>query len=102
MRTLNFSVNEQTIKKEGDFSKIVKGSKGYLQCKFDFSNEWSSYQVAAVFEYKENVVLVPVVDSICSVPDSMTDGLYFCIKLLGVKAADQYFYTEKVLVEQED
>ena len=31
MRVLHFSVNEQNIKKSGDFSGIVKGSKGYLK-----------------------------------------------------------------------
>lgn len=102
MRTLDFLVDGQTLIRQGDFSKIVKGSKGYLQCKFDFSEDWSTYQVAAIFEYKETTKLVQVENSICDVPDEVTDGGYFTLRLLGVKTSDQYFYTEKLLIEQED
>lgn len=102
MRTLDFKVDGQSLVKQGDFSKLIKGSKGYLQCKFDFSNEWATYQAAAIFEYKETTRLVAITDSLCAVPDEVTDGGYFTIRLLGVKSSDQYFYTEKLLVEQED
>lgn len=102
MRTLDFIVQEQSLIRQGDFSKIIKGSKGYLQCKFDFSQEWTTYQVAAIFEYRDTTRLVQVTDSMCDVPDEVTDGLYFTLRLLGVKDTDHYFYTEKLLIEQED
>lgn len=102
MRTLDFAVEGQHINKLGDFSKIIKGSKGYLQCKFDFSNGWSTYQVAAIFEYKDTTKMIQVKDCTCNVPDEVTDGGYFTLRLLGVKTSDQYFYTEKLLIEQED
>lgn len=102
MRTLDFLVDGQTLIRQGDFSKIIKGSKGYLQCKFDFSNDWSTYQVAAIFEFKDITKMVQVEDSTCNVPDEVTDGGYFTIRLLGVKTSDQYFYTEKLLIDQED
>lgn len=102
MRTLDFVVQEQSLTRQGDFSKIIKGSKGYLQCKFDFSQEWSTYQVAAIFTYKEETRMVQVEDSMCQVPDEVTDSTYFTMRLLGVKDADHYFYTEKLLIEQED
>ena len=49
MRVLHFSVNEQNIKKSGDFSGIVKGSKGYLKAEFSFGSEWSRRKAAASF-----------------------------------------------------
>jgi len=102
MRTLDFSVSGQTVTRVGDFSSIIKGSKGYLQCRFDLSNEWTTYRIAAIFQYKDQVELVQVENGICNVPDSVTDGDYFLLKLLGVKSANQYFYTETILIEQED
>lgn len=53
MRVLHFSVNEQNIKKSGDFSGIVKGSKGYLKAEFSFGSEWSRRKAAASFFTQE-------------------------------------------------
>ena len=43
MRTLEFIVEDQTIKKNPacDFDGIVPGTSGYLKAKFTFSKEWN-------------------------------------------------------------
>ena len=65
MRTLKFNVEGQSLKKDSacDFSGIVKGSKGYLQCSFSFSREWAGCKVAASFwSYDKEKGATPVVN----------------------------------------
>ena len=48
-RTLVFKINRQKIEKDGDFSGLVKGTRGYLQASFSYTNEWNGCKKAAVF-----------------------------------------------------
>lgn len=41
MRTLQFKVSGQSLSKDGNFSGIVAGTKGYLWLYFDFDPEWA-------------------------------------------------------------
>lgn len=65
---------------------IVKGSKGYLQCRFSFSEEWQKMKKVAVFSdaygFKEEHA-VPVIENVCPVPDEVTDGHRIYIKVVG-------------------
>lgn len=51
MRTLIFEANGQQLKKSPscDFSGIAKGSKGYLEAKFELSKDWDDCLIAASF-----------------------------------------------------
>ena len=51
MRTLRFTVDGQTIRKnpDCDFSGLVAGSVGYLRANFKFSKEWFGCTKAASF-----------------------------------------------------
>lgn len=102
MKTLEFDVVQQSVTRIGDLSKIIRGSKGYLECLFNFDETWTGYKVIAMFESKNNTEVAIVENSICRVPDSMTDEDHFCMKLLGIKTIDNYTYTNKILIEQED
>ena len=103
MRTLQFIVERQNLKKDPacDFSGIVKGSKGYLQCSFSFSREWVGCKVAASFwSYDKEIDAAAVVRGVCQIPDSVTGYRRIGISLTGVK--DGYrITTDKVLIEQE-
>lgn len=103
MRILEFSVDKQKLVKSGDFSGIVSGSKGYLKCKFNFiSEDWTACKVVAVFKHNNEEYAVAVNnDRTCMVPNEVTDGRCFKIKMVGVKGKDYSITTNKVLISQE-
>lgn len=103
MRVLNFDVIEQKLQKnpKSDFSGIIRGSKGYLQCGFNLSKEWKGCRVAASFWYYEKEIdAAPVIGGSCTIPDSVTDYREFEVSLVGIR--DSYrITTNRVKIEQE-
>lgn len=103
MRVLNFDVIEQKLQKnpKSDFSGIIRGSKGYLQCSFSLSEEWKGCRVAASFwHYDKEIDAAPVIGGNCTIPDSVTDYREFEVSLVGIR--DSYrITTNRVKVEQE-
>ena len=51
MRILQFKVAGQNLSKDGDFSGIVAGTKGYLYTEYNFDSEWDGCKKAAVFSF---------------------------------------------------
>ena len=103
MRTIKFIVDGQNIKRDltCDFSKIVKGSKGYLKCNFSFSAEWSGCKIAASFwSFGKEIDAALLENGECQIPDSVTDFRKFGISLIGVRGGYR-ITTNKVWVEQE-
>lgn len=101
MRTLDFSVDGQKLDKIGDFSNLIKGSKGYLRCKFKFDSDWSGHKVIAVFE--RNKKQLPVAlrsDKTCMIPDEMSQASCFKMSLIGDKDGNR-ITTNKITIEQE-
>lgn len=103
MRTLQFSVDGQKLIKENDFSNIIRGSKGYLDCRFTFNTaDWSGRKIIALFENGgEEFAMAVNADRSCGVPNEVTDSSFFRIKLVGVGADGSQIITNKILVEQE-
>lgn len=103
MRTLKFIVDEQSLRKDPDcdFSGVVKGSKGYLQCSFSFSKEWNGCKVAASFwSYDKEIDAAAVVRGVCQIPDGVTNRRRFGVSLTGIKNGYR-ITTNKIWVEQE-
>lgn len=101
MRTLQFSVDKQKLSKNGDFSGIIRGTKGYLKCDFAFnSNDWAGYKVVAVFEKNKEEFAVAVRSGSCTIPNEVTDGSYFKVRLVGA-IGDNRITTNRVLISQE-
>lgn len=102
MRDLQFTVDEQTLSASGDILNIVRGSKGYLRCRFAFCQDsWKRCNVVVVFESESNTeYAVPLNrDGVCDVPDEVTDGKHFKIRLIGVRG-DYRITTNKILINQ--
>lgn len=103
MRTLKFTINGQTIKKDSDcdFSGLVAGSIGYLRAKFTFSKEWFECKKAASFwiDGQEHAVLLDVIDS-CMIPEAALTGEMFKVSVTGVKPGYK-IGTNKTKVKQE-
>ena len=103
MRILRFCVSGQKLSRnpESDFSGIIRGSKGFLECSFNLSKEWSGCKIAASFwHYDKEIDAVPVINGNCTIPDSVTDYREFEVSLVGIR--DSYrITTNRVKVEQE-
>ena len=103
LRTLNFEVNRQRITKSGDFNDIVAGSKGYLHASFVFSDDWDGCaKVAAFYDIDGNEYAVLIKNDECDIPDEVTDGRKFKLRLIGVKSDDYKIQTNDVTVFQKE
>ena len=84
-RILAFKINRQRIEKNGDFSGLVKGTRGYLQASFSYTTEWNGCKKAAVFLVDEKEYPVPVIQDKCDVPDEVAEKTFWELKLVGEK-----------------
>ena len=85
MRTLQCKVIGQNLNKDGDFSGIVAGTKGYLRMTFSFDSEWDGCKKAAVFSRRGKEQAFPVANNGCNVPDEMTQYNRWYVRLIGEK-----------------
>lgn len=85
MRTLQFKVAGQSLSKNGDFSGLVAGTKGYLYAAYNFDGEWDDCKKAAVFVRYEKEYPVPIMNGKCRVPDEITGYKRWKVYLVGVK-----------------
>lgn len=98
MRTLTFFVSGQTLRKEGDFSGITAGSKGYLKCRFRTDDaDWKGAKKVALFNEAYPVAVNALHE--CCVPDAVTDGKSFKVLLVGQNRSAR-ITTNQVLIEQ--
>ena len=90
----------QSLSKNGDFSSIVAGTKGYLYTEYNFDSEWDGCKKAAVFSRYNKEYPVPIMNGKCRVPDEITEYKRWKVYLVGVK--DGYrITTNEVEVRQE-
>lgn len=103
MRILRFCVSGQKLSRnpESDFSGIIRGSKGFLECSFNLSKEWSRCKIAASFwHYDKEIDAVPVIGGNCMIPDSVTDYREFEVSLVGIRGSYR-ITTNRARIEQE-
>lgn len=104
MRTLKFAVNAQRITSDPncDFSGIVPGTVGYLKAHFSFSPEWAGMVKVAEFRKYlcDEPVSVPIINGECAVPDTVTGGKAWYVKIVG-KRGGVIIPTGNCKVEQE-
>ena len=106
MRTLKFIVEGQIIMPDPncDFSNLVRGSKGYLQAEFSFSDEWKRCKKVAQFLSSDGTREFPpqILEDgkTCMIPAEATEKTRFKIGVLGGKD-DFKLVTNKVVVAQD-
>lgn len=103
LRTLEFVVNGLRIskKEDCDFSHIVAGSRGDLQMRFYFSEDWTGYVKVASFWFKDKVISVALDENdICRIPNAAADGEMFEVSVAAAKGKMRV-HTNKVEVKQE-
>lgn len=98
MRMLNFTVEGQRLKKEGDFSGITAGSKGYLYCKVKTTDpDWMRAKKVLLFD--EEYAVAVGANGECTVPDEVTDSRSFKLRLIG-QCGKILMMTNPILIEQ--
>lgn len=102
MRTLNFSVHNQCLSKQGDFSNIVSGSQGYLKCTFSFCSEWDGLLKVAEFRVYESddPILEKIISNSCMVPAEVTKKKQWYVNVIG-KKGEKKITTNKERIKQE-
>ena len=103
MRTLEFTVDRQKVRKKSDcdFSGLVAGSVGFLRAKFYFTPEWADCKKAASFwvNEQEHSVLLDEEDS-CKIPAEALTTERFEVSVTGAKRGYK-ITTNKTKVRQE-
>lgn len=99
MRILDFAVSGQNIEKQGDFSGIVKGTKGYLRARFAFDSEWNGCKKVAVFEKNLKEYPAPLKENMCEIPEEALTWNRFYVRVVGEKDGKR-ITTRKVTVDQ--
>lgn len=100
MRILQFKVSGQSLSKDGDFSGLVAGTRGYLQTAYNFDGEWDGCKKAAVFSRYEKEFPMPIINGRCAVPDEVVEIRKWRVRLVGER--DGYrITTNEVEVTQE-
>ena len=100
MRILQFKVSGQSLSKDGDFSGLVAGTRGYLQTAYNFDSEWDGCKKAAVFSRYGTDCPAPIINGKCAVPDTIAESRKWKVRLVGER--DGYrITTNDVEVTQE-
>lgn len=105
MRTLEFNVQKQRLlKKPGcDFSGLVAGSVGYLQAKFNLSeDEWSKCEIKIARFWIDEQEHAKTLDdnNCCIIPPEALIGSRFGVSVIGAAPGYQ-IETNKIYVRQE-
>lgn len=103
MRTLNFIVEHQIIKKDPacDFTGLVRGTEGYLKAEFLFSPEWKDCVKVIAFRRNGRECEPQILKNgkSCMIPKEALIGGSFDVQVLGRKG-DLKITTNRVVVEQ--
>lgn len=83
MRILQFKVIGQSLSKDGDFSGLVAGTKGYLYTAYSFDGEWDGCKKAAVFSRYGKEYPAPIVNGKCAVPNEIAKKDLWYVHLVG-------------------
>lgn len=103
MVQIEFKVSGQNIVRTDD-KRIVRGTKGILECVFDFCKEWKSLdgvvaQFSNNYDFKDEYGCV-VKNARCSVPDEVTESDTIYLRLYGKKGT-ALNVTKRVMIGQE-
>lgn len=99
MRELNFNVTGQKLIKNGNFQNIIKGTKGYLQCKFVFDIEWTKLKKIAVFESNNIEQAVVLKNDTCLVPDEITKYSCFKVRIVGILGNKRVITNRELIIQ---
>lgn len=103
MRTLKFIADAQKLMPDSscDFSGLVKGSKGYLQAEFSFSEDYAGCGKIAVFRNQGEEFPMRLENDSCMIPEEALTWRTFQVCVVGVREGYR-IRTNYVEVRQDD
>lgn len=103
MRTLKFIADAQKLMPDSscDFSGLVKGSKGYLQAEFSFSEDYAGCGKIAVFRNQGEEFPIRLENDSCMIPEEALTWRTFQVCVVGVREGYR-IRTNYVEVRQDD
>ena len=103
MREIKFTVRGQQLaraKADGE-GPIVRGTRGYLRCRFILDNAWKGMRIAAAFYDDRGAEhAAELEDGACYVPAEVTGGKVWSVALVGADG-DARVTTNRCRVYQE-
>ena len=105
-RILKFSIDEQLLIKEGDFSGLVRGTKSYLRAEFSFSKEWTGCAKVAMWRdefgtVQESTPILKVSGVwICDIPETILELTPFYMSVIGQSQKGTKITSNEVEVKQ--
>lgn len=100
MRTLSYKVVGQRLIPVGDHTGLIMGSKGYLQAKFEFDNDWKDCKIVASFYSDGEEHAKPLdKDGICMIPPEALTKTIFELRVEGRKS-DYRILTNRIREKQ--
>lgn len=94
---LNFKVNGQKLRRLDD-NYVVNLSKEYLQCNFQYSDDWDNLIKYVTFSVKGRNYRFEITDGVVRVPNDVLKYKYFYIKVHGVNANGEKMITSDELI----
>ena len=90
---IEFEVDGQRLIRTSD-AYMISGSENFVECVFDFSNDWETLDKWAVFIQGEDVYKISIVNNTCLIPIECTaiEG-EFTIHVVGCKDAENIIAT---------
>lgn len=103
MRILKFKVIGQRITPDPacDFSNLVPGTKGYLQARFDFGQDWAGCRKVAAFWCLGKEYAARLENNECEIPAEALAWKNFEVSVTGVRPGGYRITTNKITVKQE-
>lgn len=86
---LEFSISNQLLSRL-EATQVVSGSQNYLECRFQFSEDWDGLKKVAVFGHStvENPIGVELEEDVCRVPHEVIEPYGFQVTVLGSGGVD--------------
>ena len=95
---VTFSVTGQTLVRTGEFDRVIRDSRGYIYCMFEFSDDWEGTMRHAIFGGGEKNYTVLLENDQCLAPWEVTDLPSFTVSVVGYKGEEVRITTNKYFI----
>ena len=95
---VTFNVTGQTLVRTGEFNRVIRDSRGYIYCMFEFSDDWEGTVRHAIFSSGEQNYTVLLEDDQCLAPWEVTDLPNFTVSVVGYKGEEVRITTNKYFI----
>lgn len=96
------NVSGQTLTRAKPITEMVRDSRGYIYCAFEFSDDWDGATRHAIFSGADAHYIIILENDQCLVPWEVTDLPSFAVSVVGYKGEDVRITTNIITVTLRD